>query len=339
MSARPLIILALAAVLLSGVVFFVNRPAEQVAATDTLFAPLLAEKLDDVATVRIIGAGDTTIVSLTRTADDWVVDERDGYRANTNQIRSALTLLSRATIVEAKTANPEQFDRLSVEDLTANDAGGVGIEFLPASLGLPGIILGDASGSSYRFARLADSNQSWLINADPQVPTDTTQWLATQILSIDGGRITRILIEHADGEVLEISRDAPEQPNYSVAQVPEDRSLQYPGVANVIGNVLRNLRLEDVAAAQGDLGAAQMTTRFETFDGLVITARGYQIGNAGWLTFVAEAQSADSDQAVAEEIATINAALSGWRFRIPEYQYSQIGRRMEDLLSAEASEE
>lgn len=341
MSARPLITLAIIAVVLGAIVFLSNRPADRTNVTDTLFAPQLAERLDDVETVRVVGAGNMTIASLTRTDDDWVVEERDGYHANTATIRSALTLLSRATVIEAKTSNPAEFDRLGVESVTDSDASGVGIEFLPESLGLPVIILGDSTGSNYRYARLEDSSESWLINTDPEVPTETTQWLATDILSIDGSRVERILIEHVDGETLDIFKSAPDQPNYSVANVPEDRSLQYPGVANVIGNVLRGLRFEDVAAAQDEPGMPAMSTRFETFDGLIITARGYDIDGTGWLVFSADVdtQFSNPDESTTSEAQEINERLSGWRYRIPDYQYSQIARRMEDLLSAEESED
>ena len=46
MSARPLAILAIAAIILSAVVFFGNRRTEQANATDALFAPQLAQQLD-----------------------------------------------------------------------------------------------------------------------------------------------------------------------------------------------------------------------------------------------------------------------------------------------------
>ena len=341
MSARPLAILAIAAIILSAVVFFGNRRSEQANATDALFAPQLAHQLDAVSTVRIICAGETSLASLTRTEGAWVVDESDGYPANTNMIRSALTLLSRAAVIEAKTSNPAELNRLGLGELANAEARGIGIEFLPESLGLPGIILGDSTGSSYRYARLRDSSQSWLINADPEVPADTTQWLQTEILSIEGTRVERILIEHTDGETLDIFKSAPDQANYSVADIPDGRELQYPGVANVIGNVLRNLRLEDVAAAGEGLGTPEMRTRFDTFDGLVISAEGYEIDGAGWLVFSADVdtQFSSPDEATTAEAQAIDERVTGWRYRVPEYQYGQIGRRIEDLLSAEESED
>jgi len=341
MSARPLLVLAVVAVILGAIVMLTNRPAvQQTDSDDQLFAPQLAQRLDEVMTVRVVGAGDATIASLSRTADDWVVAQRDGYRANTNTIRSALTLLSRATVVEAKTSNPAEFSRLSVEDVTSDTAGGIALEFLPAELGLPAIILGDATGSSYRYARLSDSSQSWLINADPQVPSDITQWLDTAVLAIDGSRIERIVIEHVDGEMLDIFKSEVSQPNYSVADVPEGRTLQYPGVANVIANVLRALNLEDVATAAAE-ETLEVTTTFSTFDGLVLAARGYTIDGAGWLEFAADTdtQFSNPTESITAEAQSINERLSGWRYRVPDYQYGQITRRITDLLSAEESTE
>jgi len=340
MSARPLLILAIAVIVLGGVVFIANRPAEQRGiGDDALFAPELASRLDEIETIRIVGPGETTVASLTRTENDWIVDNRSGYRANANTIRSALTQLSRATVIEAKTTNPAEFGRLGLEDLAADDATGIGIEFLPDSLALPGIVLGDSSGTSYRYARLMGTSESWLINADPEVPSETSQWLDAEIVNIAGSRVERILISHADGEVLDIFKSTPDQPNFEVADIPEGRTLQYPGVANVLGNVLRNLRMEDVTQAPEDTGPAAVTTEFQTFDGLLVTARGYDVDGTGWLSFSAAVDDDFSNpgESVIAEAQTLNQRTSGWRYRIPEYQYNQIARRMNDLLSAEES--
>ena len=53
-----------------------------------------------------------------------------------------------------------------------------------------------------------------------------------------------------------ISKTGPELANFEVADVPTGRELSYPGVANVIGNALRELNLEDVEPARHRAGRA-----------------------------------------------------------------------------------
>ena len=54
---------------------------------------------------------------------------------------------------------------------------------------------------------------------------------------------------------------------------------------------------------------------------------------------VGSALIAYPSDATAAEAQAINERLGGWRYSIPDYQYGQITRRIEDLLSAEESSE
>jgi hypothetical protein len=340
MSMRALAIVAAALVILSGIAYFAAETGpsgRDAPAADTHFAPMLGAVLDQVETIEIEGAGGTTKVTLNRGQSGWTVAQKDGYAADTGKIRTALTALADAKIVEAKTANPALHDRLGVADVTSDEARGVMIGFLPASLGLPHIVLGDPEGTSYRYARLADDDQSYLIDANPAFPGDAAEWVVPTILDVRGTRVERVVIRHADGEELVLFKDAVDQMNYSVADIPAGRELQYPGVANVIGNALRELRLEDVAADDEAALEPEVVTEFETFDGLVVRAEGLRIGDEGWFRFRAriDEQFSAPDETIATEAADINGRVAGWRYRIPEYQYDQIARRMSDLLSAE----
>jgi hypothetical protein len=143
-------------------------------------------------------------------------------------------------------------------------------------------------------------------------------------------------------------------------------------VANVIGNALRELKLDDVAPATDAGVPPSSVTEFRTFDGLVVTVTSTLDGDLPWLTFAARAvtpaapapadaaaEDESSDAAAAEEpseaapesppeaapsaapaadptarAAAINARVGGWRYRIPEYQHGQLTRRWADLLKA-----
>ena len=47
---------------------------------------------------------------------------------------------------------------------------------------LPTVILGDAQGTKYRYARRAGEKQSYLLDHDPNFPRSTGQWLAPTIM-------------------------------------------------------------------------------------------------------------------------------------------------------------
>jgi hypothetical protein len=165
-------------------------------------------------------------------------------------------------------------------------------------------------------------------------------------------RIREVTIKHPDGEVVHISKAAPELANFDVADVPKGRELSYPGVANVIGNALRELNLEDVERASAP--AEQPTiVEYRTFDGLVVRVTGVKRGDDDWITLEA---SVDASQVAAAappaapaegaaapaapapdpnaEAQRINAKVGGWSYKIAGFQYDQMTRHMADLLKA-----
>ena len=360
MNKRALVILAaLAAVFVVLALVGQNR-APSPSLSGSALLPGLDAALNDIDEITLVRAGNETIASIRRSGQGWTVPEKGGYPADIARIRDALLALSEARIVEEKTANPEFYDRLGVEAVESESSAGTAVTIRHGEEAFPTVILGEVEGTSQRYARRADEARSLLIDRDPELPRSAPQWLRTGIVDLASDRVREVTIEHADGESVRIYKDEAGQTNYAVDAVPEGRELQYAGVANVTGNVLRDLALEDVERAADDPSEASVTTRFRTFDGLLVTARGYERGAENWLEFEASVDtqagavpaaepvaedagdsagdegSADSEVEGADtdaEVAAINATVAGWRYRIPSYKYEQMTRRMEDLLS------
>jgi hypothetical protein len=316
----------------------------------TALVPDLEAALGDLERVTVAKANGETVATLEKRPDNWVVADKNGYVANAAKLRQALTALAEAKILEQKTANPELYGRLGVEDVTAADAAGVSVALTAQGRELPTIILGNAEGSKYRYARRAGEAQSYLIDRNPDVPRAAAQWIDSVIVDVRGERVREVTITHADGEVVHISKASSELANFDVAAVPKGRELSYPGVANVIGNALRELNLEDVETAAAP--AEQPTiVEFRTFDGLIVRVTGSKRGDEDWISLEASvdsAQAAAPPAAPAEgaaastppaadpnaEAQRINAKVAGWRYKIAGFQYDQMTRRMADLLKA-----
>jgi len=326
----------------------------------SLLLPELAQNLDSVGEVVVEGAGRERIVSLEKADDDWIVSELDGYPAAPGKIGALLIALGEAKIVEEKTANPDFYPRLGVEAIDEAEAAGLEVT-LVAEGGRFEVVLGDSYGSGQRYARLAGEPLSYLIDRDPEIARKASDWVEPEILSIDSSRIQRVEISHLDGEHLVLTKPTRDAMNFEVDAIPEGRELQYAGVANVTGGVLQNLRLEQVARETANAAEPVVTTEFRTFDGLVITVTATVEGDEDpWLAFSADydaeqalrfatdavddvagepagsgAEPDDSSELDAQsEAGAIDARLNSWRYRIPSYQYSQMTRRMDDLLRA-----
>jgi hypothetical protein len=384
-NARNVKILAAVVIVLFGVLFALNsgdrdEPPE---GSDLLF-PELKARLNDINTVTVTDADGT--ITLRRQSNNegdnegasgtgrWIVPEHGGYVANTASLRQLLLALADATKLEQKTSDPERYARLGVGDPREDDGKGVLIAAQGNDAAIS-VILGNTAQREFRYARIPEQPESWLIDRNPVIPEDSGGWLLSDIVDIDAARIESAAIRHSDGEVIGIRKAAPEDINFAVENIPEGRELSYPSVANAIAGVLGNLTLEDVRTAGETDEEASATAEFRTFDGLDIRVSVYS-QNAGngeatdgeaeeeqhWITLNASGSpvnaqeeqppeaDADADAAAestgkqpaaeengnpADEAAAINDRVAGWAYRISTYKADQLTRRWEDILRDE----
>jgi hypothetical protein len=303
MSQRAFIGLLVVLVALGLLVFIVQRDRSPPAASaGAPIVPGLQAALNDVERVTVAKAGAETVATLERRADGWVVTEKGDYRADVAKLRQGLSALAEAKVLETKTANPELYDRLGVEDVAGASAAGVAVTVSVPGKDFGSLILGNAVGTKQRYARVASDAQSYLLDRNPDFPKTISQWLDAGIVDVRGERIQQVTIKHPDGETVAIAKPAAPPSdltagtvvNFDVAAVPAGRELLYPGVANVIGNSLRELNLEDVERADGAAPERPVQVEFKTFDGLVVRVTGTSRGEEDWVTFEA---SFDAEQA------------------------------------------
>jgi hypothetical protein len=302
MSQRNFIGLLVALVALGLLVFFVQRDRSPTASAGTSIVPGLQAALNDIERVTVTKAGGEIVATLERRADGWVIAEKGGYRADVAKLRRGLSDLAEAKVLETKTANPEFYAKLGVEDVAGSSAGGVAVTVSAPGKDFGSLILGSAVGTKQRYARRASDAPSYLLDRNPDFPKATSQWLDAGVVDVRGERIQQVTIKHPDGETVAIAKaEAPPSDltegtvvNFNVAAIPAGRELLYPGVANVIGNSLRELNLEDVERADGAAPERPVQVEFKTFDGLVVRVTGTSRGEDDWVTFEA---SVDTDQA------------------------------------------
>jgi len=315
--------------------------------SDVAFVDGLRAALNDVD--RVVISRDGSETTIRRTDEGWGVEEYDGYAADVGKLRSLLIALADAAVIEEKTSNPERYDRLGVADPAAGGAGvlltvtGPGVEHT--------LILGDPAGSGYRYARIADSEQSVLIDADPDIPAAGIDWLNRNIIDVVPGDVRRVSITHADGEEIMVERPDSLLNEFAIAGVPDGRELTNERDANLIAAALRNLELEDVRpAVDGDVAT---TTLFELADGTRITAEVLVGDEASWIGLsatasapaiapsadggaAAEAGDAETAVAMADPVDAdaLNARHGDWQYRLNDPKLGLLTRRWADLLGS-----
>lgn len=344
------ILAVVAAALLLGVLL-VNVTEESYEIEEQgLLLPGLEESLNAVTAVRI--AQGESSVTLERGDSTWTVADRDGYPADVPELRSALVALAEAGKLEAKTANPDRHEALGLAGAESTRVSLAGDDVDTA------VILGGVAQESNRYARLDGEDRAWLIDRNPELPADPTEWLVAGLLDIKAADVASIEIRHADGETVRIARGADED-RLAPENLPEGRELSYASVVNPVGGALSNLELEDVRPADGVDAEPDVTAVYRTRDGLVVTLERHPVDEGAWYTIEAGAAApaaepppetgdpSDDDTAEdgrsgedgtetpppEERAAAINAKTSGWLYRLPEFKSEQLTKRWEDLLA------
>lgn len=265
----------------------------------------LAASINDATELRVVEAGDKPAVVLRRGRDGWSVVERDGYPADIAKVRETLIKFAEATLIEAKTANPERHAALGVEDVAAPDAKGLRVEIdgMVSAKVVVGTFSTQGNGT---FVRRNDEAQSWLAKGNLIVDRAAADWLAKDIVDIASDRVMRVEISRG-GQSFAVAKQSPEQPHYVVEQVPAGRELLSEYEANGIGSVLAGLKFDDVAmdASAVPDPASTLVARFQTFDGLIVEITGFASEGKRYARFKT---TVDPDRAdLAANAAQLNA--------------------------------
>jgi hypothetical protein len=298
-------IAAVVALLLAVWAGSLREPAQTLGSGEPL-VPGLADGLNEVRALKITGAGNLPIASLNRGESGWTVAEKNGHPADVAKIREFLLKLSEATVLEAKTADPNNYARLGVEEVSATEAKGalVEIEGLKAPVR---IIVGNynARGAEGTYVRRADEAHSLLAKGSFAVDKVAANWLVRDIADIPSTRVREVAIG-SQGKVLRVHKDDAAEANYRVADVPRGREVASEFVANGLASVLSGLRFDDVLPLAGaEPGQARTwNATYAMFDGLVVEVTAWEFDGKDYARFSARVdESAAGAHADAEQAA------------------------------------
>ena len=294
--------------------------------------PLQQDDLNAVTRLRIF-KGDGSHTTLTREATRWSVAER-GYPADTGQVRKLLLDLASLQVEEQKTADPDLYSKLGVEDPSSAQATGTGVDLDVHGKTLK-LIVGRTFGTRAVYLRISGQGRSVLATPQLAPDADPRHWLDRTLLDIAPEQVAEVALTPQGGPAYAIKRAAPgAAPDFGVSPIPKGRELADPAAAASQGGVLAGLQLDDVRKA-GSLPAAGHAD-FLTRDGLLLVISGIQDAEQRYLTVVASTPAANAAPAVQARARELNARLAGWEFEVPGYRYDALFRPLEQLLKPKA---
>lgn len=313
-----------------------GRPAPESAAGGPLVPGLLA-RVNDVAELEVVSAKGTATVRRGE-AGRWVLPQKDGYPADPNEVKAAVVGLAEAKILEARTALPDLYERIGVQEPDAAGSTSNRVTLKAADgAALASVIFGKRAtgggGSTEQswYVRRSGEAASWLMRAPLEtVESDPMRWVDRAMPRLARERVMAVEVRQPDGSLVTLSRDTPAAKDFAVAGLPEGAKAKASVVEETAG-ALAYPTFEDVAKADDSWFADGTVATFRSFDGLVVTVRSAMRGNARWLTvavaFDAERAKAsagleasgllkpDAAEAQAKEWAARHA---GWAYRVYE---------------------
>lgn len=340
-----------------------QRVAPRDQAIGSLFVPALAARINDVAQIKIT-TGDQTI-PLERKTAGWVLTDKSDYPADLAKIRQLLIGLSQLTVVETKTNNPDNYEKLGTKDPAAGVTSSL-VEVLASSGdSLTSVIVGNqapartGAGRNEYYMRKKGEAQNFLVEGNVVLGKSTADWIDKQLTNIDNKRIAEVAVAHNDGTRITVKKDKPDQTDFIAVEPKNHAGTKSQFALNNVGTTLAHLTIQDVAKAESmDLSKPDMDVTLKTFDGLVLTAQISKKDNKTYTKLQAsfdaslspppadssvpkedgkQTDAATDPAAVQKEVADLTTRLSPWVFEIPSYQAENIGKRPVDLFEAAAT--
>jgi len=288
--------------------------------------PGLVHVLPLATRIEITGNGSTT--TLVHPGDaaaaGWGVEERDGYPADAQKLRSLFSGLDDLRLVEPRTADPSLFARLGVDDPQAKGATGIRLRVFDAdNRVLASLILGHRGVRprpgmpDQLYLRRASDASAWLAEGKLDVSPDPLVWLRHEVLDIKAEQISSVEI-HRDGATLTLHRSG----NALVLDNPPPGKIDDIRLIEV-SQALEGLTFADVR--QGDLpGTPAGSVQFTTTGDQRVTILLSRDGKALWARFALSTSDAKTTLRLANHV-----------FELPEWRLGTLVPKAADFLKAD----
>lgn len=324
--------------------------------------PDLVDQINEVTGITISSTETTT--ELARKQNSWVVANRDNYPATFANVKNALLNIANATIVEPKTANPERYAQIGVADLDNADSKAVRVDIKGGPDGtLASLLIGnERRGSQLNarqfYVRKSGEAGALLVEGELNASARPQDWVQPDVVNVATERVRRVTITATDGSAIVVSKEKPTDNFFSLENVPNGFTAKSRSVISSLGAVLLDVKFENVAAFSKVQDADPVSTaEIRTFDGLVVNASRYALGDEHFVHFEfafdpasivkpepaaadadgddeAESQPStpDSETTVAAEAAELNEKTARWIYALADYKDRMLDKRFDDML-------
>lgn len=304
-----------------------NRGGMTPASTPTLAFPGLAAHMGAAQHIEIANHKQT--LRLVRDGDRWLLADHGDFPAIAPRAHALLAGLAELKLIEKRTDDPSDFDRLGVADITAAKADSRLVRVLDAKgAPLAALLLGHVrpnpqeGGAPQLFVRRAGENQVWLAEGSLDADPDLSGWIDHQIVNISRAEVESIAIDRPTSHLL-LTR----QGDKLVVSEPQTHPVLDQMKIDSLGHGLEYLSFSDIRSAKAIPGEKAGAVAFTTTTGLTLSATIYIEGETVWAIF-----SAIGKDKAAAEAKALEAKFTGFALAVPSWQTKTLLPTLDDLL-------
>lgn len=285
----------------AGFFVFRNLNAEETVSTTQPALPGFAMRAADITKYAITTPNGA--YRLSKGQARWVIIERGGFPASTQQIQNLAAGLANIRLDRKLTSDPKKFAALHLTDPRQRGTG-ILIQALDAQ-GQERAALLTALYGDELAVRFPGDNVAYVAKALLPPLDNPAAFADFRVLSVPPERVHSVELVYAAGGAVTLLRP---KPNAAFAPNSRQAPLPYDALALATTPLTPfDVKEAPFDAKPGNLGERRITT----FDGLVVTMHFDKREDAIWTTIAAGGGGSTG------EALAINSFTSGWQFALP----------------------
>jgi hypothetical protein len=320
---RNLMILGGAAalsVILAGAALYQVSQATKLQFTPGEFLPGFAARVKNSARIHVVSHSGSFDVAYSP-AKGWVLPAKGNYPADFNQVRHTLLGLAALETVEPKTSRADWLSYLGLD----TPPKGNGIEILVSDAAghqIAGVITGNTAeldtgeGGTGVFVRRPGDNQSYLARTVFTPHGDLSDWVDTNVMSVDAARVNSVTITPFAGAPYTVSREHSSDVDFRLDGPPPAKGL-VAGTSQIdlVPQIVSGFAFTDVKpASELDFSKPAHLTA-HTFDNQNIRMDAVKVNGAVWVRISAQPDPGTPTMQK-QEAAMINARAANWAYEL-----------------------
>lgn len=339
MNQKNLILILMAIVAMMMLTWHQNEDEE--VRENAKLLPALKENLNHLGKVEVRTA--TDFFTLVKQDQGWTVLEKDSYPADVTMLSNLLEGLSKARLIEKKTAKPENYSILEVRDVSKEDSRAKLVSGFGDDYSFSILIGKTADRREGQFVRKPDADQVWLADRSLEVNTSVVAWLEPEIVNIESEKVIKIEQFDLAGKLqftlapVEGAGELEGGAELVLQNLPANRVLRYPSVTSELARSLANVRLTDVRPHEMGLWPVSYRAIYSLVDGRKITIRAINVEDKKWLHLSASEPASSGAESGADsgESADDLQSLGQWDYQVAGYVFDDFVKTLDDLLAEE----